>query len=251
MTKTAVVTGASKCIGKAMAQYLAHRGYNLILIARDGNAMHQLKGEILESYPSLQIDVHPLDLANCKVSIPKLQEIASSVSKVDVLFNNAGIAYPGTLDLDFEQFSEMMDLNVKGVFAVAKIFGEKMKQQRDGYIFNIASVAGKRSLSYLGGYCASKYAVVGFNSALRQELSPYNVKVTALCPGISDATMTKGINMISQDKLGSWEVIHAVEYLLNSGSNTVVETLDIELNLTLYPRINTSPSSPKYILDET
>lgn len=227
MTKHAVVTGASKGIGKAVAIYLATQGYNLTLIARNSEALNQVRLEINSVAPNLSVDIHSIDLSSHKVAYEKLIHISEQLDRVDVVFNNAGVFTLGTLDIDLDDFSNMIDINVKGLFIVAKVFGNMMKEQKYGYIFNLGSIAGKKTFATGGGYCASKYAVVGFNGSLHQELKPYNIKVTALCPGVIDTDMTKAFDTPQEDKMGTEEITKAIGYLLSCGPNTNVETLDL------------------------
>ena len=233
MNRHAVFTGASRGIGKAVAKYFAEKNYNLTLIARDMVALAKVKMELVGLNPEIVIDVHSVDLEDYQGSYSTLLDIAENLERIDVLFNNAGVAFLGTLDLSVDDFSKMIDINVKGVFIVAQVFGNIMKENKSGYIFNVASMAGKRSLPSIGGYCASKYAVVGFSSALRQELSSYNVKVTALCPGVIKTDMTKDFDISDEKKMGTSEIINAVEYLLKNGSSTVIESLDISTDIVL------------------
>ncbi|MDX2320142.1 MAG: SDR family oxidoreductase [Moritella sp.] len=227
MTKHAVVTGASRGIGKAVAKYLAAQGYDLTLIARNTDALNQVRAEIHSSTPKVNVDTHSIDLADYKNSYEKLIKIAEQLDRIDVVFNNAGVLTLGTLDIDIDDFSTMIDINVKGLFIVAKAFAAVMKNQQYGYIFNLGSMAGKQTFATGGGYCASKYAVVGFNGALHKELKPYNVKVTALCPGMIDTDMTKVFDTPNPDKMGTEEITKAIGYLLSCGSNTHIESLDL------------------------
>ncbi|MCL1059247.1 SDR family NAD(P)-dependent oxidoreductase [Shewanella gelidimarina] len=227
MNKHAVVTGASKGIGKAVAKYLATQGYELTLIARNSDALNQVRTEIHSVFPSLSVDVHSIDLSDDKNAYEKLVTIAQTLNRIDIVFNNAGVFTLGTLDIDVDDFSNMIDINVKGLFIVAKAFCNEMKRQKHGYIFNLGSIAGKQTFATGGGYCASKYAVLGFNGSLHQELKPYNIKVTALCPGVVDTDMTKAFDTPKEQKMGTDEITKAIDYLLSCGPNTHVETLDL------------------------
>ncbi|ASK79214.1 hypothetical protein CF386_09080 [Paraphotobacterium marinum] len=231
MNKHAVITGATRGIGKEVANFLAKRNYNLTLVSRNHETLEEIKQEICNDNPKICIHTYAIDLSNFKLASEALNQIADSIEHVDVLFNNAGTYYSGTLDLDISDFSKMIDLNVKGCFLVAQVFGRKMKMQKSGYIINVSSMAGKRALPILGGYCASKFAVVGFNSALRQELAPYNVKVTALCPSVIDTDMTKDFAIPNDQKLSVSDITNALDYLFKSGPNAVIESLDIAINL--------------------
>ncbi|ODN42608.1 SDR family oxidoreductase [Piscirickettsia litoralis] len=227
MRKTAIITGASRGIDNAVARYFAIKDYNLVLIARNKQALYKVKKELKNINSEINISYYALDLADFNQSYQQLVKMVDELERIDVLVNNAGIGYTGTLDLDLADFSLMVDVNVKGLFAVAKAVGLKMKQQQHGYIINVASVSGKSASPYLGGYAATKFAVVGFNQALAKELRPFGVKVTALCPGVVATEMTKGFDFPEENKLTVDELVSSVDYLLKLGPNAVIETLDV------------------------
>ncbi|WP_119342761.1 SDR family NAD(P)-dependent oxidoreductase [Facilibium subflavum] len=231
MKKHAVITGASRGIGFAVAEYFAQNNYHLTLIARDSNGLSKAKSKLQQTNHNISINSYAVDLSQGAQAYQKLQNIAQEAGEVDVVFNNAGVAKMGTLELEYDDFSHMIDVNVKGFFSVAQIFGRKLKAQNKGYIINLSSMSGKRALTRTGGYAASKFAVIGFNQALRQELAPYNVKVTAICPGMIDTDMTAQMNVDNNKKMTTRDITNAVDFLLKAGANAAVETLDIQTDI--------------------
>ena len=186
-----------------------------------------LEKELLKINEKISIFSMGVDLSKPENAYSRIVEMIDKVKSVDVLFNNAGIGLTGTLDLSVKDFSNMVDLNVKGVFSVAKAVGLRMRQQGYGYIINMASISGKNASPYIGCYASTKFAVVGLSQALSKELEPYHVKVTALCPGVVDTEMTKDFDFPHGKKITIEEVVNSVDYLLNLGKNAIVESLDI------------------------
>ena len=230
MKKFAIITGASRGIGYAVAEYFAAHDYDLALIARDPHRLDAAKQQLVHTYPQCEITTLALDVAQAQMTYAKVRDLVQARGQVDVLFNNAGIAMGGCDDVSVEDFAQLMAVNANGLFAVAKAVAEVMKQQRRGYIFNVSSIAGKRAYSFVGAYGASKYAVTGFSEALCKTLAPYGVKVTALCPGAIATDMTKNMAMPNEVKIQVEDIVTTVDYLLALSPNAVIPSIDIECN---------------------
>jgi len=228
MNKFAIITGGSRGLGFAVAEYLGEKGYDLALIARNPERLEEAKSTLSKQFNKIDITIHAIDVSHSRDAYLKIKEIIAKKGRVDVLFNNAGIAEFGTSELDIDDFEKMQAVNVNGVFAVAKAVAEKMKEQKSGYIFNLASKAGKRPLARLGGYCASKYAVVGFSDSLYQELMEYGVKVTALCPSVTNTDMSRHIEFSDEQKIQLSDIVDTVDYLLKLSPYAVVSSVEID-----------------------
>jgi NADP-dependent 3-hydroxy acid dehydrogenase YdfG len=184
VNKIAFITGASAGIGQATAQILAANGYSLILNARRKDRITQLANNLKEQFGTncytLIFDVrNQLEVKNAIKSLPKEWQ------NIDVLVNNAGLAsglspiFEGNLD-DWET---MIDTNIKGLLYVSKQILPILKNAGSGHVINIGSIAGKEVYSNGNVYCATKHAVDALSKAMRIELAPFGVKVTAIHPG--------------------------------------------------------------------
>jgi len=222
----AIITGASRGIGKAVAHYFAAQGYDLALLAQNPQRLKTAAEEI--ATPNIVVETYALDIADTVAVTTTIQAILAAHSRVDVLFNNAGILVPGTTHLSLTDFSRMLQINLLGAFAIAKPVAEVMQKQGFGYIFNLASNGGKRALPEFGGYCASKFGLVGLNEALQKELAKSCVKVTALCPSVTSTDMTQNFSMPDEEKIQLDDIVKTVAYLLSLNVNTHVPEMIIK-----------------------
>jgi len=182
----AIITAATKGIGKAIAIKLAQSGYNLSLCARTAADLEELQKE-LETY-GVKIFVKPTDLSS-KADVLAFAEFSlSSFNKIDVLVNNAGVFIPGLLlDEETESFELQQGVNINATYLMSKTIGKSMQLNNTGHIFNICSVASLAPADNAGSYSVTKAAMLSLNNVLRKELAQYQVKVTAILPG---ATLT-------------------------------------------------------------
>ena len=182
----ALITGASKGIGKAIAYNLATKKVNLLLIARSENLLNEISHELIKKY---EIDVKHLciDLAGENASEIIFGWVIKNNVEINILINNAGYGLSG----NFEKYTaqahvEMMNVNMTSLVKLSSLFLPMMKQQERSYILNIASSAAYQAVPYLSTYAASKSFVVSFSRALQYELRKTKVSVTCVSPGGTD-----------------------------------------------------------------
>jgi 3-oxoacyl-[acyl-carrier protein] reductase len=225
----AVITGASRGIGKAVAKYFAEQGYDLALIAHNPQRLNNTAAELMQlTQGKVHIEEFALDIADQQAVSATMRKIIKNHPTIDVLFNNAGILLPGTTDLELEDFNRMIQVNLIGAFAVAKPIAQQMRRQGFGYIFNVASNAGKRAQPEFGGYGATKFGLVGLNEAWQKELAANHVKVTALCPSVTLTDMTQDFTMADEEKIQPQDIVKTVAYLLSLNKNTHVPEIIIK-----------------------
>ena len=175
----ALVTGASSGIGYEISKYLSKRGYDIIVVARNRQALENLKKEIKTNVQAVCMDLSVVD--NCV----KLYENFKD-ENIDVLINNAGFGMYGNFDiLDINKEIEMINVNILACDILTKLFLKDMKKRDSGYILNIGSIAGFMPGPLMSSYYASKSYVVKLTQAIRKELkkSKSGVSVSVLCPG--------------------------------------------------------------------
>lgn len=210
--KVALVTGASKGIGAAVARALAQDGYSLGLISRNRGALKSLAAELTKTYQT-DVAIYDIDVSNGAMVEEAVKDLHCRLGRVDLLFNNAAINIRGTLELTHSEFDQIMRVNVQGAFNVLRAVAPIMKQQRAGYIFNVASVAGKTGFAGSGAYCGTKFALLGLSEALFHELVPLGIKVTALCPSWVDTEMASYAPFARDYMINPEDIARTVRYL--------------------------------------
>ena len=226
MSKTFIITGASRGIGRGIFLSLLEQGYQCIGLARNEQTLNKLIAEIS---PELRDNAfsYAVNIADEKAVIEVLQNIKGKFSVIDGLINCAGVMEPGFLDLSSEQIQRMVNINLMGTIFLCREISELMKQQKHGNIINISSMAGKRAFPRAGMYCASKFAVSGFSEALYKELLPYNVKVTSICPSAVATDMTKDFDLDPEVMIQVEDIINAVNYVLSQTAGACIPELQI------------------------
>jgi len=180
--KIAVITGAGKGIGKAIAWLYLKEGAKVVLVSRTKADLDQIENEWKKYSP--QITSVACDVSK-ESSIKKI--VAATIRKhktIDILVNNAGFGiFADMVDSKLKDFDAMFSTNVRAVYLLTKAFLPYMIKQECGTIINISSIAGKNGVATGTIYCATKHAVMGLSRALLFEVRKYNIKVVAICPG--------------------------------------------------------------------
>lgn len=187
----AVITGASKGIGKAIAKKFAANNYNLILCSKGEVDLYKTMEELQNSFPSIQIKAKSFDLSSDAKGFGDW--ILSNNITPSILVNNAGYFEPGNVHDEPEGLLEkQIETNLYSAYHLTRKLLPKMMEAANtgkaGHIFNICSVASLQAYPNGGAYSISKYALAGFSKNLRQEMLPHNIKVTTIYPG---AVLTK------------------------------------------------------------
>ena len=180
----AIVTGATKGIGRSIVMELAANNYNIIFCARDQKEVQILLDELIHSFSQLQFFGMRADMEK-NSDVRALAEFAeNSLGHVDVLINNAGLYIPsGLLEEDERCLERQMQVNVFAPHYLSKYFAARMMESGKGHIVNICSIASLEPVVRAGSYSISKAAMLGLTKALREELRPAGIKVTAVLPG--------------------------------------------------------------------
>lgn len=205
----AFVTGASEGIGKEVVRELLNRGWSVVFFSRSEKKLAEAKADLQSNRksPTQLLEWRSVDLTNPHQTEAVLSQAVSDFGLPELLVNCAGYARPGYFDqIELEQIRKMMDLNFFGIVHACKALAPKMMRARKGMIVNTSSIAGFIGLFGYTGYCASKYAVVGFSEALGRELEPYNVRVRVLAP---PNTRTPGLD--EENKYKSPEILKTEE----------------------------------------
>jgi short-subunit dehydrogenase len=181
--KNVVITGASKGIGRAIAEMFAAEGAHLFLCARNDVQLYNAVAALQTGNESAVIKAKAVDLSNKEQAIGFGNWI-NQHGTVDILVNNAGHFLPGSIYNEADGvFEKMIASNISAAYHLTRILLPKMMTAKAGYIFNMCSIASMQAYKNGGSYSISKFAMLGFSKNLREELKPYNIKVCAISPG--------------------------------------------------------------------
>lgn len=226
--KVAIVSGASRGIGRAVAAQLARENYFVLLLARNAEEITELEFEI--DAAGGKALAYTLDVSDEAQVEGVVQQALRDFGRIDVVVNNAGIGiFKPAEAITAEEWSRLMDVNVKGSFLLTKAVLPAMQAAGSGHILAIASDVSKRTFPEGSLYCASKYAQDAFFSALRKEVRPHKIKVSVIYPGLVDTFFHEGEPGQAHRHyyLQPKDIADAVSYILGAPSHVVVDELMI------------------------
>jgi short-subunit dehydrogenase len=191
-----IITGASRGLGKAIAETFAANGHNLYLTSQSETKLYKSVEELMTRFPDVTIKAKPFDLSQKQLA----KEFGTWVLKfnvpVDVLVNNAG-SFAGANVHDEQEgaLETMIETNLYSAYHLTRVLIPAMMRQKSGHIFNMSSIAGLKAYPGGGSYSISKFALRGFSINLREEMKPHNIKVTTVFPGAAytDSWAASGI----------------------------------------------------------
>jgi NAD(P)-dependent dehydrogenase (short-subunit alcohol dehydrogenase family) len=190
-SEVALVTGGGSGIGRATCELLARNGM-VVIVADLASHSAEVVDEAISSAGG-RSEALPLDITDRHATALSVARILEDHGRIDVLVNAAGVAGVGSaLNLDIEEWSRVIDVNLTGTFIVSQAVGRVMAAQKaGGRIINVASVAGLVGAAGMSHYCASKHAVIGLTKSLALEWAPYGIRVNCVCPGATDTPLLR------------------------------------------------------------
>ncbi|SJZ70433.1 SDR family NAD(P)-dependent oxidoreductase [Clostridium tetani] len=189
--KTVLITGASSGIGYELAYVFAKSNYNLILVARRLYKLKEIK-KYLENYYKISVVIMENDLSKPRAAEDVFYKIKDLGFDIDVLVNNAGVGQCGFFhEIDLEKHKDVIQLNIVALTELTRLVTVDMVKRKSGGILNIASTGAYQPGPLIAVYYATKAYVLSFSEALYNELKPYNIKVTTLCPGTTSTEFAK------------------------------------------------------------
>lgn len=233
--KTALVTGASRGIGLAIATILAQNGYELHLTCKNSfRKLQEIAKNLSETY-NISCHAYKTDMGN----FAEVWTLFSNIEELDVLINNAGVSHIGLLqDTTIDEWHKVIDTNLNSIFFTSKLAVPQMLAKGDGTIINISSIWGNTGASMEVAYSASKGGVNAFTKALAKELAPSNIAVNAISCGVIDTDMNKCfstsemdalIEEIPANRLGTPEEVAKLTYqLINSPKYMTGQVINID-----------------------
>ena len=191
-----VITGGSKGMGKAMADKFASAKNNLFICSRNEKELAETANEISKINGTI-VKYFAADLSDKNEVKRFAQWISDQHIQIDILINNAGQFIPGSIYNEEEgTLQKMININLFSAYHLTRALLPLMMQKKSGHIFNICSIAALKAYANGGSYSISKYALMGFSKNLREELKPFNIKVTAVYPGAVYTSSWEGADIL-------------------------------------------------------
>jgi short-subunit dehydrogenase len=209
-----VITGATKGIGRAIAEKFAEAGNTIIGCARNEMDLYKMADELQTKYPSCLVKAKPVDMSDTNEVKQFGKWMLDKGLVPDILVNNAGSFIPGSVYNEEEgTLEKMIEVNLYSAYHLTRAVLPAMMEKKQGHIFNMCSIASLKAYANGGSYSISKFAMLGFSKNLREEMKPYGIKVTAIYPG---ATMTASWEGAGVDPKRIMEVNDVAEMVMAS-----------------------------------
>ncbi len=200
--KTAIITGGTRGIGFGIVKKFLENGANVVLTGSRKESVDKALSQLTE-YNGKVIGIYP-DLCNPDEVQKAFSDINERFGSIDILVNNAGISSRTSIyDYTIEEFSKILDINVKAVFVCTQAAAKIMKEQKHGVIINLSSMVSKYGQPAGCGYPATKFAVNGLTVSLARELAKDNIRVNAVAPGVTKTDMVSALPKEMVDRISS------------------------------------------------
>lgn len=219
--QVALVTGASRGIGLAIARRLGRMGARACICARTAKALERAAESLRrDGITTLAV---PADVTRPKEIAMLVERTRESLGPIDILVNNAGVGVFGPVhELGEADWNAVLDTNLKGVFLVSKAVAPEMIRRRTGHIINISSLAGKNAFAGGGAYCASKWGLLGLSYCMAEELRVHGVRVSAICPGTVETEFSPHAGKDAAKMLQPEDVAHAVAAVVTQAPGSFI-----------------------------
>ena len=222
----AVVTGATKGIGKAVVELLASKGFSVWFCARDPEAVGKLQNSLQMSYPSQQFWGVACDLGTAAGRAKLKSELEGQLSHVDLLLNNTGVFMPGGITSEAEGVLEQqVETNLYSAYHTTRAAFPLLRKSKRPHIFNMCSTASITAYVNGGSYAITKFGLLGMTKVLREELKPFKIKVTAILPGATKTASWEGTTLSDDYFMVPADVANALWACYDLSATAVVEEL--------------------------
>lgn len=224
----AVITGATKGIGKAIAERFAAAGFDLVITSRSQSDLVLMKKKLENEY-LIEVHIRQADFSRKSDVMLFAEHVKKQTPVIDVLVNNVGQYYTGKiLDAPADQLTEAMHINLFAAHYLTGVLAPGMKTRQKGHIFNIASILAKEFREEAASYTISKHALLAWNKLLFEELRQYQVKVTAVIPGSTFSDSWKDVAIDYSKLIQPEDIAESIYQCFNLSSHAVMEELVIQ-----------------------
>ena len=222
-----VITGGSKGMGKAVAEKFSTSENNIFICARDGQELEETARYLNEKYGA-RVKYFTTDLSEKENVLKFAAWVSEQSNAVDILVNNAGYFIPGSVyDEEEGTLRKMIDIHLFGAYHLTRALLPAMMKKRSGHIFNMSSIAALSAYKNGGSYSISKYALMGFSKNLREEMKPFNIKVTTVYPGAVYTASWEGAGVLPERIMEVNDIASLIHSILLLSPQACVEDIVI------------------------
>ena len=231
MSKSILVTGGTKGIGRAIIERFAREGFDIFTCARNEQDLASLKAHLEEIHPGIKVLAIAADLSE-KEEVGRFSEAVKAIGTPDVLVNNTGVFLPGSLYNEPDgNFEFIMHTNLFSAYHLTRAFAQQMIERKSGHIFSMGSIAGLTAYPNGGSYAVSKWAMLGMTKSFREELKPHHIKVTSILAGATYTDSWAGAGIPEERFMKATDVAESVWGAYNLSPQTVVEEVIVRPQL--------------------
>ena len=231
MSKSILVTGGTKGIGKAIIERFAAEGFDVFTCSRNKEELIELKTQLEGNYSGIKVFIKQADLSK-KSEVEAFAEGVKKESLPDVLVHNAGIFIPGSIHSEQDgNFEQMMHTNLFSAYYLTRAFTQDLMKRKSGHIFTVGSIAGITAYPNGGSYAISKWALRGFTQSLRQELLPHSIRVTSVLAGATLTPSWDGVDLPPERFMKAEDIAECVWSAHHLSAQSVVEEIVVRPQL--------------------
>lgn len=232
MSKKIIITGATKGIGKAIAEAFVEEGFDLALNARTLSDLKKFKTELTSKHPKSEVLIKATDMSIKDEVLAFSEFVKSKWERVDVLVNNAGVFFPGEIHKEDDGVLEKMtETNLYSAYYLTRSILPVILPQKNGHIFNICSIASLFAYPNGGSYTITKFALLGFSKVLREELKDKGIRVTSVMPGATWSNSWAGVDYPEDRLMNAKDIASAILNAWKMSPTAVVEEMIIRPQL--------------------
>lgn len=222
----AVITGATKGIGRAIAFLFAKEGIHLAICSRSKDDLTKTKDDLLQINPNIEILILEADLSQEEEVLKFSNYISNTWDSIDILINNAGVFLPGEILKEEEgQLDVQIKTNLFSAYHLTRACMPLIEKSQKGHIFNMCSIASKIAYPNGGSYSISKFALYGFSKVLREELKPKGIKVSAVLPGATWSNSWAGVDLEKERLMEGNDIALAIWSAVQMSPSAVMEEI--------------------------
>lgn len=222
----AIITGATKGIGRAIVESFAAEGFNIAINSRSEEDLQAYQADLQARYPEQQFIVKATDMSKKEQVLAFADYVKANWQQVEVLVNNAGVFLPGNISEEASGILEsQIETNLYSAYHLTRAILPLMLPQKSGYIFNMCSIASQIAYPNGGSYSISKFALLGFSKVLREELKEKGIRVSAIMPGGTWSDSWKGVELPYERLMEANDIAIAVMAAYRMSPSAVVEQI--------------------------